>query len=91
MRYEHKVLDCRPAYKEFDDYDEPEIDALLDEMNEKISNLEKEGWKVVSCTPVLRGRHYSSTEELNYGGYGFGYAYSSTAALVVILRREAAA
>jgi hypothetical protein len=47
-----------------------------------------EGWRVVSVTPVLRGHHHDSHEELSYGGYGYGWGYSTTAALVVVLERD---
>jgi hypothetical protein len=95
-KHEHLVLKFTPGYSRayapqgspFHDADTfhndvlltPNADALLEDMEGEISRKQAEGWAVVSATDVLAG-HCSPV-------YEAGYGFSTTAAIIVILRRE---
>ena len=97
--YEHKVLKFSPVYSRSTPHEgsaffgephesvprllTPNADALLAEMQGAISQKQIEGWAVVSATDVLEGHSA-------FAGDG-SYGYSTTAAIIVILRREVTA
>jgi hypothetical protein len=83
-KYEHLVLRFSPGYTMSSapngQLHKPNADALLEEMQGTLNQKQTEGWAVVSATDVLEG-HWALACDAGYG-------YSTTAAIVVILRRE---
>lgn len=76
---------------------------LSEDLEATLSKLEKEGYEILSITPVLSGNFDYAYEPLNInssarilketekisgsGGYGFGYGYSYTQGLIVIAKK----
>ena len=58
-------------------------------MNQEINRMAKEGWKLVSITPIIRGvkefEQRQGYEEIALGGWGFGY----TDTLMITMERQA--
>ena len=77
-------------------YSDREIDdeRLANNLAEVVEGLNKEGYEVVSVTPVTSGAYNFKAEiksgghqSNGYGGYGYGYGYSYTSSLIVIAKK----
>ncbi len=80
-QHEYRVLTVVPPYqnsKSGINHVQPEPAATARQLQEALTPLGAEGWELISVTPVLAG-HYDSNEHLGY---------STTAELVVVLRRR---
>lgn len=68
-------------------------ERLTKDISISVANLNKEGYEVVSITPVISGQYdyyYNSTGRGHDGdsGYGYGYGYSYTEGVVIIARKS---
>ena len=58
-------------------------------MDQEIGKMAKEGWKLVSITPIIRGvkelEQRQGYDEIALGGWGFGY----TDTLMITMERQA--
>ena len=74
-----------------------EIDdeRLSNDLAEAITGLNKEGYEVVSVTPITSGNYSfkykigsGGTSNNGYGGFGYGYGYSYTSSLIVTAKKS---
>lgn len=69
-------------------------ERLSNDLNKVVSQLNDEGFEVISITPITSGNYnydhnFSSGgfESNGYGGYGYGYGYSYTSSLIVVAKK----
>ena len=64
---------------------EIDLNQLSFELQEEISRLDKEGYRVNSILPVLSGRYQFKKGMMGpSGGYGYGYGYSYTEGFMLV-------
>lgn len=74
---------------------EKDLDQLTEAMNTHLNELANGGWKVINITPVLEGAHNmqhgnekaSRFSDATMVGWGAGWGYSLTKAMIVTLER----
>lgn len=79
-------------------------EKLAEDLSAAISSLEKDGYEIISITPIISGdfdykyqsisidstaRALRETEKISgSGGYGYGYGFSYTEGLLVVARKK---
>lgn len=71
-----------------------DTERLASELDYEVGKLNKEGYEVVSVTPITSGTYAykydmksGGKDNHGYGGYGYGYGYSFTASLIVTAKK----
>jgi hypothetical protein len=61
-------------------------------LNQKIKKMATDGWKLVSITPIARGKTHAHSDSggdgCGYWGYGYGWGHSYTASLMVTMEQR---
>lgn len=69
-----------------------EVDAvkLAKDIATAIAGLNRDGYEVISITPITSGRYnYEARAILEGGGaWGYGYGYSYTEGMIIVARRQ---
>ena len=85
---EHKIKEQHTEMIETDISSDSRIDgiALSNAVNKKLSELENNGHKLISITPITSGNYdfqYKETPTKNTQSYGYGYGFSYTEGLLI--------
>jgi hypothetical protein len=60
---------------------------LTKDLEEKVVQLNKEGYEVVSVTQIISGDYSWKTQAMGQGGAGYGYGFSYTDGLIVVAHK----
>jgi len=67
------------------------LEEFMQDVEQKVSELNKEGYEIISVVPITLGSTYYDYKERSFPqgglGYGYGYGYGYTAGITIFARK----